>query len=148
MCLWCIQRNTVKRHVLFKRNHIWRFFFSDKLTLPLWFKGSIVKLSGPISTILPIWNPSVGCGAQTGFPSSILEGGYPLSPVSEKQINSHKRLRKHRSNTSFKSLYVHLNSQKHLCTYHRESPAPSMAYPLLTPQLRSKQRTTLGAGEK
>lgn len=46
---------------------------SEKLTLPFWFKGSIVKLSGPISTILPIWNPSVGWGAQTGFPSSILK---------------------------------------------------------------------------
>lgn len=43
----------------------------NSLTLPLWLRGSIVRLSAPMSTIMPNWNPSVGWGAHTGFPSSI-----------------------------------------------------------------------------
>lgn len=40
------------------------------LTFPC-FRGSMVRLSAPMSTIVPSWNPSAGCGAHTGFPSSI-----------------------------------------------------------------------------
>lgn len=41
------------------------------LTFPFWLRGSMVRLSVLMSVILPSWNPSVGWGAHTGFPSSI-----------------------------------------------------------------------------
>lgn len=40
-------------------------------TLPLWFSGSMVSVSAPMSTMVPSWNPSVGWGAHTGLPSSM-----------------------------------------------------------------------------
>lgn len=36
----------------------------------------MVRASAPISTIMPSWNPSVGWGAHTGFPSSIAPRSY------------------------------------------------------------------------
>lgn len=41
------------------------------LTFPFCLRGSMVRLSAPMSTIVPSWNPSDGWGAHTGFPSSI-----------------------------------------------------------------------------
>lgn len=41
-------------------------------TLPFWINGSMVSASAPMSTIVPSWNPSVGCGAHTGLPSSMI----------------------------------------------------------------------------
>ncbi|TNN39126.1 hypothetical protein EYF80_050690 [Liparis tanakae] len=41
------------------------------LTLPFCLRGSMLRLSAPMSTMVPSWKPSAGCGAHTGFPSSI-----------------------------------------------------------------------------
>jgi len=41
------------------------------LTFPFCLRGSMVRLSAPMSTMVPSWNPSTGWGAHTGFPSSI-----------------------------------------------------------------------------
>lgn len=64
---------------------------TEALTLPCCFRGSMVKLSAPMSTMVPSWNPSVGCGAHTGFPSSMAQPSYAGGPVGEKAPERQER---------------------------------------------------------
>lgn len=51
---------------------VWVRVRCDEPTLPFWLSGSMVRVSAPMSTMVPSWNPWLAWGAQTGLPSSMV----------------------------------------------------------------------------